>query len=60
VIAADKTIVQVSKIKTPGALDPENIHTPGIFVNVVVEVPAAVQEEVLIRAGAAYASPETS
>jgi len=54
-MAANKTIVQVSKIKAAGELDPENIHTPGIFVDCVVEV-AAMQEEVLIRSGAAYAT----
>lgn len=38
-MAAEKTIVQAKKIVELGALDPENIVTPGIFVNRVVEVP---------------------
>ena len=39
--AAKHTIVQVSEIVPIGALDPENVVTPGIYVNTVVRVPAA-------------------
>src|SRR4030095_6693788 len=39
--AAKCTIAQVSEIVNLGALDPENIVTPGIFVSRVVESPAA-------------------
>lgn len=53
-MAAARTIAQVSKIVAPGAIDPEHVVTPGIFVNGVVEVPDPQQEEVLIRAGKAY------
>ena len=38
--AAKHTIVQVSEIVPTGALDPENVVTPGIYVNTVVRVPA--------------------
>ena len=38
-----------------GEIDPEHVVTPGIFVNGVVEIPDPQQEEVLIRAGVAYA-----
>jgi 3-oxoadipate CoA-transferase alpha subunit len=38
--AAKQTIVQVSEIVPVGALDPENVVTPGIYVNTVVRVPA--------------------
>ena len=38
--AAKQTIVQVSDIVPVGALDPENVVTPGIYVNTVVRVPA--------------------
>ena len=40
--AAKTAIVQVSKVVQLGELDPENIVTPGIFVQRVVEVPQAV------------------
>ncbi|HCD82455.1 MAG TPA: 3-oxoadipate CoA-transferase [Agrobacterium sp.] len=54
-MAAKTTIVQVSKIVAAGEIDPEHVVTPGIFVNGVVEIPDPQQEEVLIRAGVAYA-----
>ena len=54
-MAAKTTIAQVSKILSPGGIDPEAVITPGIFVNGVVEVPDPQQEEVLIRSGVAYA-----
>ncbi len=39
----------------PGDIDPEHVVTPGIFVDRVVEVADARQEEEMIRAGATYA-----
>ncbi len=54
-MAAASTIVQVSKIVAAGEIDPEQVVTPGIFVNHVVEVADPRQEEDLIRAGVAYA-----
>jgi 3-oxoadipate CoA-transferase alpha subunit len=54
-MAAAKTIVQVSKIVPAGGIDPEQVVTPSIFVNRVVEVANPRQEEDLIRAGVAYA-----
>jgi 3-oxoadipate CoA-transferase, alpha subunit len=53
--AAKLTIVQASRIVEPGAIDPETVITPGIFVNRIVAVPGARQEEELMREGAAYA-----
>ncbi len=53
-MAAARTIAQVSKIVSPGEIDPEQVITPGIFVNGVVEVADPQQEEVLIRAGKQY------
>jgi len=52
--AAAITIVQVSRIVDPGAIDPEHVITPGIFVQGLVEVANPQQEEVLNRAGAHY------
>ncbi|RWO22163.1 3-oxoacid CoA-transferase subunit A [Mesorhizobium sp.] len=52
--AARLTVVQASKIVRPGGIDPEQIVTPGIFVNRIVEVADAQQEEALMRAGVAY------
>ena len=37
-MAADLTIAQVSHIRELGELVPENVHTPGIFVNRVIHV----------------------
>lgn len=54
-MAAARTIVQVSKLVKPGGIDPEQVVTPGIFVDGVVEVSAPRQEEDLIRAGVVYA-----
>jgi len=53
-MAAAKTVVQVSEIVEPGAIDPEAVITPGIFVQGVVEVANPAQEEILNRAKAVY------
>jgi 3-oxoadipate CoA-transferase, alpha subunit len=53
-MAAETTIVQVSRIVAPGGIDPEAVITPGIFVQGVVEVPLPAQEEDLNRAGARF------
>lgn len=53
--AAKLTIVQATKVVAPGEIDPEQVVTPGIFVNRVVEVADAKQEEALMRDGMAYA-----
>ena len=53
--AATLTIVQASRIVMPGEIDPEQVITPGIFVDRIVAVPDAQQEEALMRAGVAYA-----
>lgn len=53
-MAAATTIAQVSKLVLAGEIDPEQVITPGIFVNGVVEINDPQQEEVLIRAGVAY------
>jgi 3-oxoadipate CoA-transferase alpha subunit len=47
--------VQVSKIINAGGIDPEEVVTPGLFVDGVVEVPDPQQEELLIRTGVEYA-----
>lgn len=54
-MAATKTIGQVSKLVKPGGIDPEQVVTPGIFVDGLVEVTDPKQEEDLIRAGVVYA-----
>lgn len=51
-MAAKTTIVQASRVVEPGGIDPEQVITPGIFVNRIVEVPNPAQEEALLRAGA--------
>jgi len=53
-MAAAYSVVQVSKIVQPGAIDPENVITPGIFVQAVVEVANPAQEEDLNRANARH------
>lgn len=53
--AAALTIVQVRRLVAPGAIDPESVVTPGIFVDRLVEVADARQEEDLMRQGVTYA-----
>ena len=50
--AAATTIAQVSEIVQRGAIDPEHVITPGIFVQRLVEVAHPDQEEDLNRANA--------
>ena len=52
--AATITVVQAEAVVAPGALDPEVIVTPGIFVNRVVEIAAPAHESELIDRGATY------
>ncbi|HYT95940.1 MAG TPA: 3-oxoacid CoA-transferase subunit A [Casimicrobiaceae bacterium] len=49
--AAKCTIAQVREVVNLGDLDPEAVVTPGIFVNRVVEIPAAVK--MVVQPGAA-------
>ena len=53
--AATLTIVQARSVVEPGGIDPEQVITPGLFVNRIVEVADARQEEQLMRDGVAYA-----
>jgi len=53
-MAAETTIVQARRVVEPGAIDPEHVVTPGIFVDRVVEVPEPLHESELIAAGARY------
>jgi 3-oxoadipate CoA-transferase alpha subunit len=51
-MAAKTTIVQASRVVEPGEIDPEQVITPGIFVDRVVDVQNPAQEEALLREGA--------
>ena len=53
-MAAAQTFAQVRRVVSLGDLDPEQIITPGIFIDGIVEVPNPAQEEDLNRAGAVY------
>ena len=53
-MAAKTTIVQTKKLVARGDIDPENVITPGIFVNRVVEVSHPVHEDTLIAEGRSY------
>jgi len=53
-MAAGKTIAQVSTIEELGAIEPERVITPGIFVDTVVQVAHPQQEEDMVRAGVEY------
>jgi 3-oxoadipate CoA-transferase, alpha subunit len=53
--AAKLTIVQASRVVAPGEIDPEQVITPSIFVDRIVEVADPQQEEALMREGVAYA-----
>lgn len=52
--AATRTVAQVSRIVKAGEIDPEQVVTPGIFVDGIVEVADPKQEESLNREGAVY------
>ncbi|HLS68322.1 MAG TPA: 3-oxoacid CoA-transferase subunit A [Kiloniellales bacterium] len=53
-MAAATTIVQVRQRVADGALDPEAVVTPGVFVERLVEVPNPAAESELIAEGASY------
>lgn len=53
-MAGNVTIVQAAEVVAPGAIDPETVVTPGIFVDRVVHVADPAQESALIAAGASY------
>ena len=52
--AAALTIVQARSVVEPGEIDPEQVITPGLFVDRIIEIADAQQEEALMRAGVAY------
>ena len=39
-MAADVTVAEVDQLVDRGAIDPDDVHLPGIFVKRIVEVPA--------------------
>lgn len=53
-MGAKVSIVQVEQVLEPGAIDPEVVVTPGIFVSRVVEVANPVHESELVAAGVTY------
>ncbi|MGH1331977.1 MAG: 3-oxoacid CoA-transferase subunit A [Paracoccaceae bacterium] len=53
-MACKTTIVQASNIVPLGAIDPEQVITPGIFTDRIVKVENPAQEEVLVKEGATY------
>ena len=53
-MAAKTTIVQTKQLVARGDIDPENVITPGIFVNRVIEVPHPVHEDTLIAEERSY------
>ncbi len=55
-MAAKTSIVQVSQVVPLGALNPEHIVTPGIFVQRIVEVPQAAHAAALAAERAASAA----
>lgn len=53
-MAAHTAVIQVGEVVADGALDPEHVVTPGIFVQRVVSVAEPALESELIAAGASY------
>ena len=53
-MAADTTIVQARRIVPLGGMPPENVVTPGIFVDRVVEVSDPASERAMIEQGIRY------
>lgn len=52
--AAKISIVQVHEFVNAGGIDPEQVVTPGIFVNRVVVIPNPAHESVLVKEGCCY------
>ena len=59
-MAATTTLVQTNEMVELGDIAPENVVTPGIFVNEVIEVSQPQQESALVKAGVIYPTPEES
>lgn len=53
-MAGRTTVVQASLVVEPGAIDPETVITPGIFVDSVVHVANPQHESELVAKGAGY------
>lgn len=53
-MAAEKTIAQVAELVETRSIDPQQVVTPGIFVDAIVQVSEPEQEEVLVRTGVVY------
>lgn len=53
-MAGNTTVVQAASVVQPGALDPETVITPGIFVDHVVHVQNPLHESELVAQGASY------
>jgi len=56
-MAATTTLVQTNEMVELGDIDPENVVTPGIFVNEIIEVTQPQQESALVSAGVIYPAP---
>ena len=52
--AAAITVVQAQTLVPPGGIDPENVVTPGIFVDRVIVMPDPVYESTLVAEGVSY------
>ena len=52
--AAGVSIVQTKKIVEPGQIDPENVITPGIFVQKVIEISKPADESKLVEEELCY------
>ena len=53
-MAAKTAIVQASQLVEPGAIDPEIVVTPGIFVQKIIEIQNPLSENELIRQNRRY------
>jgi len=53
-MAAINTLVQTNEMVELGEIDPENVITPGIFVNRLIEVSKPQQESKLVKEGVVY------
>ena len=53
-MAATNTLVQTNEMVALGDIDPENVITPGIFVNRIIEVSKPQQESKLVKEGVVY------
>jgi 3-oxoacid CoA-transferase subunit A len=58
--AARVTVAQVERLVRPGEIDPDDVHTPGIFVQRLVALPAGYEKRIEQRTVRRRAAPDAA